>query len=50
MAGATAFRMGQALVAGKILPQAAYVRMGERVSQEGGADVPATWAAPRASS
>ena len=50
MAGATAFRMGQALVAGKILPQAAYVQMGERVSQEGGADVPATWAAPRASS
>jgi hypothetical protein len=49
MAGATAFRMGEALVAGKILPQAAYVQMGRRVSQEGGADVPATWAAPPAS-
>ena len=45
MAGATSFRMGQALVAGRLLPQAAYVRMGERVSEEGGADVPATWAA-----
>jgi len=50
MAGATSFRMGEALVAGKVLPHPAYVLMGERVSQEGGADVPATWAAPRASS
>ena len=47
LAGATSFRMGQALVAGKILPQPAYVRMGERVSEEGGADVPTDWAAPR---
>ena len=45
MAGATSFGMGQALVAGRIMPRAAYVRMGERVSEEGGADVPATWAA-----
>ena len=44
MAGATSFRIGQALVAGKLLPQAAYVQMGPRVSQEGGADVRATWA------
>jgi DNA helicase HerA-like ATPase len=44
MAGATSFRTGQALVAGKLLPQAAYIQMGERVSEEGGADVPATWA------
>ena len=44
MAGATGFRMGQALVAGKLLPQAAYVQMGERVSEEGGADIPTTWA------
>ncbi|HEU4947665.1 MAG TPA: ATP-binding protein [Kribbella sp.] len=49
MAGATSFRLGQALVAGKLLPQAAYVQLGERISQEGGADVPATWAAPRSS-
>lgn len=47
MAGATSFRMGQALVAGKIFPQAGYVQMGERVSQEGGADIPTTWAAAR---
>ncbi|MFD1504646.1 ATP-binding protein [Georgenia yuyongxinii] len=45
-AGATAFRMGHALVAGRIVPQPAYVRMGERISEEGGADVPATWAVP----
>ena len=47
VAGATTFTMGQALVAGKIYPQAAYVQMGERVSEEGGADIPTTWAAPR---
>jgi hypothetical protein len=46
MAGATSFRTGQALVAGKLLPQAAYVQMGTRVSEEGGADVPTTWATP----
>lgn len=46
MAGATSLRMGQALVAGKILPHAAYVRMGARVSEEGGADVPVSWASP----
>ncbi|WP_211489889.1 ATP-binding protein [Georgenia thermotolerans] len=46
-AGATAFGLGQALVAGKVLPQAAYVQMGRRVSEEGGGDVPATWAARR---
>jgi len=45
--GATSFRMGEALVAGKVMPQPAYVRMGERVSEEGGADIPTTWAAPR---
>ena len=47
MTGATSFRMGEALVAGKLFPQPAYVRMGERVSQEGGADVPVTWASKR---
>jgi uncharacterized protein len=47
MAGATSFRMGQALVGGKLLPQAAYVQMGQRVSEEGGADVAATWAEPK---
>ncbi|KAB7743025.1 DUF87 domain-containing protein [Nostocoides sp. F2B08] len=47
MAGATSFRQGQALVAGKVMPRATYVKMGARVSEEGGADVPRTWAAPR---
>jgi hypothetical protein len=47
MTGATSFRMGEALVAGKLFPQPAYVRMGERLSQEGGADVPVTWASQR---
>jgi DNA helicase HerA-like ATPase len=49
VAGATSFRMGQALVAGRVLPHAAYVQMGVRVSEEGGADVPAVWATPRPS-
>ncbi len=47
VAGAASFRQGQALVAGKVMPYASYVRMGERVSQEGGADVPTTWARRR---
>ncbi|WP_426244814.1 ATP-binding protein [Nocardioides sp. LHG3406-4] len=48
MAGAATFGMGQALVSGRIFPPGAgYVQMGERVSQEGGADVPLTWARPR---
>jgi uncharacterized protein len=49
VAGATTFRMGQALVAGRVLPNAAYVQVGRRISEEGGADVPAAWAAPRPS-
>jgi DNA helicase HerA-like ATPase len=48
IAGAASFGMGEALVAGKVMPQAAYVRMGSRVSREGGADVASTWAVPRA--
>jgi uncharacterized protein len=43
---ATTFRLGEALVAGKISPHPALVRMGRRVAEEGGADVPATWARP----
>jgi hypothetical protein len=49
MAGAPSFGLGQALVAGRLFPQGgAYVQMGDRVSQEGGADVPTTWAQVRA--
>jgi hypothetical protein len=33
-------------VAGKISPNPALVRFGARVAEEGGSDVPATWAAP----
>ena len=50
MAGAPSFGLGQALVAGRLFPQGgAYVQMGDRVSQEGGADVPTTWAEARTS-
>jgi DNA helicase HerA-like ATPase len=41
---ATSFRMGESLVAGKIASHPAFVRFGPRISEEGGADVPATWA------
>ena len=41
---ATAFRMGESLVAGKIASHPAFVRFGPRLSEEGGSDVPATWA------
>ena len=47
IAGATSFGMGEALVAGKVMPQPAYVRMGARLTREGGADIPMTWAIPR---
>jgi len=49
MEGATTFGMGEALVAGKVVPHGCYVRTGRRVSAEGGADVPATWAEVRRS-
>ena len=44
---ATDFRLGQALVAGKIASHPALVRFGARWSEEGGADVPADWATAR---
>ena len=39
------FRLGEGLIAGKISPEPALLRFGARISEEGGADVPATWAA-----
>ncbi len=42
---ATTFRQGESLVAGKFVPHPTYVRMGQRLSQEGGADIPTSWAA-----
>jgi DNA helicase HerA-like ATPase len=41
---ASSFRMGESLVAGKIASHPTFVRFGPRISQEGGADVPALWA------
>jgi uncharacterized protein len=41
---ATSFRMGDSLVVGKIASHPAFVRFGPRIAEEGGADVPATWA------
>jgi hypothetical protein len=46
LARATTFRQGECLVAGKIAPHPAFLRVGERVSVEGGGDVPADWARP----
>jgi uncharacterized protein len=43
---ATAFAQGEALVAGKLVSHPAFARFGRRLSEEGGADVPADWAAP----
>jgi uncharacterized protein len=44
LAEASSFRMGESLVAGKIASHPAFVRFGPRLSEEGGSDVPATWA------
>lgn len=46
LAEASTFRQGEALLAGKIVPSPLLVRMGQRLSAEGGVDVPTTWAAP----
>jgi len=43
---AAGFGLGEALVAGKISPSPALVRFGARVAEEGGSDVPVTWASP----
>jgi uncharacterized protein len=44
---ATTFSQGESLAAGKISPHPALIRFGARVSEEGGGDVPADWAARR---
>ena len=41
---AVTFRQGEGLIAGKISPQPALLRFGRRITEEGGSDVPATWA------
>jgi uncharacterized protein len=47
IARATTFRQGESLVAGKFVPHPTYVRFGQRLSQEGGADIPTSWATAR---
>jgi len=44
---AATFGLGEALIAGKISPHPALVRFGARLAEEGGSDVPATWAVAR---
>jgi DNA helicase HerA-like ATPase len=44
LSGATSFRLGEALVAGKLSSHPALIRFGARVAEEGGADVAAGWA------
>jgi len=41
---ATTFGQGESLVAGKIASHPAFVRFGPRIAEEGGGDVPTTWA------
>ncbi len=44
---ATDFGLGEAVLAGKIASHPALVRFGARITEEGGSDVPADWAAKR---
>ena len=44
---ASSFGLGEALVNGKIASHTALLRFGARVAEEGGGDVPSTWARPR---
>ena len=41
---ATTFSQGESLVAGKVASHPAFVRFGPRIAEEGGGDVPTTWA------
>lgn len=47
MERSSAFRQGESLLAGKIAPSPLVARFGGRISQEGGSDVPTTWASAR---
>ena len=46
-ARAGSFRLGECIVAGKLTGHPALARVGGRIAPEGGADIPADWAAPR---
>ena len=43
---ATSFRQGESLVAGTFASHPSFVRFGRRISKEGGADIPTSWARP----
>lgn len=45
LAQATGFTQGESLIAGRIVPSPILARFGKRISEEGGSDVPASWAA-----
>jgi uncharacterized protein len=47
VARSATFRLGEAIVAGKLSSHPALLRFGERVAEEGGGDVPTAWAAAR---
>jgi len=47
MSRASTFALGQALVAGRLLPEPGFVRMGKRITHQGGSDVSTAWASPR---
>lgn len=40
----SSFGLGETLIAGKFFPNPGYVRFGARQSQEGGSDIPTSWA------
>lgn len=46
LAQASHFKLGQALVAGRIVRHPTLLKFGKRFSEEGGGDVPSSWAMP----
>jgi hypothetical protein len=47
MEQATTFSIGEALLAGRVVQNPIFVKFEGRLSEEGGGDVPTTWAARR---
>ena len=45
VAQAVGFRQGEGLAAGRIMSTPQFLKSGRRLSPEGGADIPTTWAA-----
>jgi hypothetical protein len=45
VAQAVGFRQGEGLAAGRIMSTPQFFKSGRRLSPEGGADIPTTWAA-----